>query len=142
MCNIMLPIGEIMKLFIAFILSFNVFCHELEYQNYLSLQKSLVEGNLDQGLKSWKTMCKKELGHYAKDYKYGDCDKNIKSVSALRDSFKLLSEIYIKNGKSLENSDLKIVKCPMAKARWIQKGSSVKNPYYGKKMLTCGEVES
>ncbi|MFG1501115.1 hypothetical protein ABMA70_12995 [Halobacteriovorax sp. XZX-3] len=131
-----------MKLFIALILSFNVFCHELEYQNYLILQKSLVEGNLDQGLKSWKTMCKKELGHYAKDYKYDDCDKNISTISGLRDSFKLLSEIYIKNGKSLENSDLKIVKCPMAKARWIQKGSSVKNPYYGKKMLTCGEIES
>ncbi len=135
-------IGEIMKLFVAFILSFNVFCHELEYQNYLKLQSSLVEGNLSNALKSWKTMCEKELGHYAKDYKYNDCGKNIENVSALRDSFKLLSEIYIKNGKSLENSELKIVKCPMAKARWIQKGSAIKNPYYGKKMLTCGEIES
>lgn len=131
-----------MKLFIAFILSFNVFCHELEYENYLSLQNSLVKGELNKALKSWKTMCKSELGHYAKDYKYDDCGKSINSVNALRESFKSLSEIYIKNGKSLENSDLKIVKCPMAKARWIQKGSSVKNPYYGKKMLTCGEVES
>ena len=53
-----------------------------------------------------------------------------------------ISEIYIKNGKSLENSELKVVKCPMAKARWIQKGSAIKNPYYGNKMLTCGEIES
>lgn len=139
--NIILFIGEIMKLFILLILSFNVFCHELEYQNYLSLQSSLVEENLDKALKSWKTMCKDELGHYAKDYKYDDCNKNIKSISDLRTSFKLLSEIYIKNGKSLKNSDLKIVKCPMAKARWIQKGSSISNPYYGKKMLACGVIE-
>jgi len=30
--------------------------------------------------------------------------------------------------------------CPMAKKYWLSDNSSVKNPYYGKSMLTCGKV--
>ncbi len=28
-----------------------------------------------------------------------------------------------------------------AGAYWLSKTSDIKNPYYGKKMLTCGEVK-
>lgn len=30
--------------------------------------------------------------------------------------------------------------CPMKKAYWLSDNSSIKNPYYGKMMLTCGKV--
>jgi hypothetical protein len=30
--------------------------------------------------------------------------------------------------------------CPMKKAYWLSDNASVKNPYYGKAMLTCGKV--
>lgn len=30
--------------------------------------------------------------------------------------------------------------CPMKKAYWIGKDSTIKNPYFGKQMLTCGKV--
>ncbi|WP_431210465.1 DUF3347 domain-containing protein [Puia sp. P3] len=30
--------------------------------------------------------------------------------------------------------------CPMKKAYWLSSDSSVKNPYYGSSMLTCGKV--
>ena len=30
--------------------------------------------------------------------------------------------------------------CPMAKAYWLSDNATVKNPYYGKSMLTCGKV--
>lgn len=30
--------------------------------------------------------------------------------------------------------------CPMKKAYWLSDNSAVKNPYYGKMMLTCGKV--
>jgi Protein of unknown function (DUF3347) len=30
--------------------------------------------------------------------------------------------------------------CPMAKRYWLSDNSAVKNPYYGKAMLTCGKV--
>lgn len=29
--------------------------------------------------------------------------------------------------------------CPMADKPWLQRGGAVRNPYYGKSMLTCGE---
>ena len=31
--------------------------------------------------------------------------------------------------------------CPMKKAYWLSASKDVKNPYYGKQMLTCGRVE-
>ncbi|AXE21055.1 hypothetical protein DR864_26625 [Runella rosea] len=30
--------------------------------------------------------------------------------------------------------------CPMKKAYWLSDNSAIKNPYYGKMMLTCGKV--
>jgi hypothetical protein len=32
--------------------------------------------------------------------------------------------------------------CPMANARWLQTGSTVSNPYLGKSMARCGQIES
>ncbi len=31
--------------------------------------------------------------------------------------------------------------CPMVKANWISEVKDIKNPYYGAKMLTCGEIK-
>ena len=28
--------------------------------------------------------------------------------------------------------------CPMAVRPWLQKGATLRNPYYGSQMLTCG----
>jgi len=30
--------------------------------------------------------------------------------------------------------------CPMANASWLQTDKKITNPYYGKSMLTCGEI--
>jgi hypothetical protein len=30
--------------------------------------------------------------------------------------------------------------CPMKKATWLSESNAVKNPYYGKQMLTCGKT--
>src|SRR5262249_20046739 len=30
--------------------------------------------------------------------------------------------------------------CPMARKHWLQRGSAIQNPYYGKSMLDCGRV--
>jgi Cu(I)/Ag(I) efflux system membrane fusion protein len=34
---------------------------------------------------------------------------------------------------------LHVFECSMAKARWLQRDSGTKNPFYGEKMLTCGD---
>lgn len=31
--------------------------------------------------------------------------------------------------------------CPMKKSYWLSASKDIKNPYYGKQMLTCGRVE-
>ena len=36
--------------------------------------------------------------------------------------------------------DLFVLHCPMAEADWLQLDRTVRNPYYGKSMLECGEV--
>ncbi len=38
-------------------------------------------------------------------------------------------------------SDVRKAFCPMANKPWLQKGSMVANPYYGKDMPTCGEFK-
>lgn len=132
-----------MKYFVTvlFAFSFLAQAHELPYGSYLLLQESLASGNFEASQKAWRTVCDKEIGHYAKDYSFKDCHKSIKSIEELRNSFKSLSEIYIKNGESIKNNEILIVKCPMASARWLQKKGEIKNPYYGVKMLRCGEIE-
>ena len=34
---------------------------------------------------------------------------------------------------------VKLAYCPMVKASWLQKGDTIRNPYYGSAMLECGE---
>ncbi len=34
-----------------------------------------------------------------------------------------------------------VVYCPMLKKDWVQTTEKIANPYYGKEMLTCGEIK-
>lgn len=127
-------------LFLGFF-SISAFAHDLTYDSYLKLQESLAQDDFKTAQKTWHTICKKEVGHYAKDYSFKDCGKNIESIKKLRNSFKSLSEIYIKNGKKIKNGEIVVAKCPMANARWLQKKGTLQNPYYGVSMLQCGGFE-
>jgi hypothetical protein len=62
------------------------------------------------------------------------------SLEEARQDFRVLSATLSAHLKYFPASDWQIVHCSMADADWIQKkGSEVKNPYYGKKMSSCGE---
>ena len=37
--------------------------------------------------------------------------------------------------------NVNLVVCPMLQKPWLQKGTSVANPYFGKAMLTCGNIK-
>ncbi len=41
---------------------------------------------------------------------------------------------------NVSTRDLYYAYCPMKKAYWISADAAIKNPYYGSKMLTCGNV--
>jgi Cu(I)/Ag(I) efflux system membrane fusion protein len=65
-----------------------------------------------------------------------------------RAQFRLLSDVLIGIAKPLgtPKTPLYLQYCPMANdnrgAYWISRDSSIRNPYYGEAMLTCGEVRA
>lgn len=70
---------------------------------------------------------------------------NISETKELRKQkgyFKIFSDDFIQLAKTTSLSSEPIYKayCPMAKANWLSSSSSIKNPYYGKAMLSCGKV--
>jgi hypothetical protein len=37
---------------------------------------------------------------------------------------------------------LELAYCPMVKRSWLQKGTEIRNPYYGSAMLGCGVIQT
>jgi hypothetical protein len=59
-----------------------------------------------------------------------------KDIAAARESFKSLSASV--EPLAAGEKGYVVMNCPMARADWIQTSKDVRNPYYGKSMLTCG----
>jgi hypothetical protein len=60
-----------------------------------------------------------------------------------REKFGTLSEAidtYMKGLKLRAPDDVKVAFCPMVNKPWLQKGTAIRNPYYGSTMLTCGNL--
>lgn len=128
-----------MKFFVVFLslFSVSVFAGELQIKSYLKLQDALAMDDFKVAIQLQEDICKKELGKYKETYK--DCGKKFKNIEELRESFKQLSNLYIANTDKKDLKDLIVAECPMAKAKWIQPKGGIRNPYYGKAMLECGQ---
>ena len=64
-----------------------------------------------------------------------------KDLATARAAFKPLSETLIKAIGNNHGAYVEVY-CPMAKAHWLQKGTSISNPYFGAAMSTCGSIVS
>ena len=66
-----------------------------------------------------------------------------KDINRQRDAFASLSNSMISLAKNarLSNKEVYLDYCPMKKSYWLSAEQSVKNPYYGSTMLTCGTVK-
>ena len=69
-----------------------------------------------------------------------------KDAKHQRDHFDTLSKNFYDLIKvSKQETPIYLQHCPMANngkgANWLSKESTVKNPYYGSQMLTCGSVQ-
>ena len=125
-------------LFILFSLFIsNAYANELGLTTYVKMQEALANDDYKAGEVLHQEICSKELSIYKKEYK--DCAKKFKDIDDLRTSFKALSQVYLTHGNKTEIKGLMKASCPMANAQWIQKTGTIKNPYYGKSMLECGE---
>jgi hypothetical protein len=65
-----------------------------------------------------------------------------KEASHQRDHFNDLSNNLFAILKAFKVNTAEVYQqfCPMKKAYWLSESADIKNPYYGKKMLTCGKV--
>jgi hypothetical protein len=65
-----------------------------------------------------------------------------KDIKKQREYFKAFSDHFSQLAKttSLSGDPIYVAYCPMVKAYWLSNSATIKNPYFGKAMLTCGKV--
>ena len=65
-------------------------------------------------------------------------------LAGARNRFGALSEelVAFVNGLHVPlPEDVRVAFCPMVQTHWLQRGSTIANPYYGSQMPTCGEFK-
>ena len=123
------------------------------YQDYLNIKTALAADNSDEASKAANNFIKSASMVDYKVLSEGNLDILRKNASSIADSrsietqrasFGKLSSNMIALTKNFKfSADSVFVQyCPMAKASWLSAEKAVKNPYYGKSMLTCGSVKS
>ena len=121
------------------------------YQNYLNVKTALAADNSDDASKAANNFIKsasmidyKVLSEGNLDVLRKDASKiaESRSIETQRESFMALSQNMIALTKNFKLADdtVFVQYCPMADASWLSAEKAVKNPYYGKSMLTCGKV--
>ena len=119
------------------------------YDHYLAIQKELARDSMkgvDEHANAIATEVKKgEARGLSTDVaKEAESVAKAKDLKSARQAFKPLSASLIKYladnkaGKGVYHEAY----CPMAKASWLQTEKDVRNPYYGKSMLDCGELKN
>lgn len=108
--------------------------------NYFKIQAALASDSLTGVPEAAQASAKLVTGNVAAQ---AEVLAKAKDLAAARDSFKLWSTSLI---ASLEKQPAQTgpyyeFYCPMAKASWLQKDKTVKNPYLGTEMPTCGELK-
>ncbi len=68
-----------------------------------------------------------------------------KDIAAARTAFGEVSAAlaaYAEKTKSGFGAGVRLAYCPMADKPWLTKDKDIRNPYYGKSMLTCGSFKN
>lgn len=60
------------------------------------------------------------------------------NIESAREQFGVLSEALVPGFLKAGLPGVQGFVCPMKQKRWVQRGSTAANPYYGKAMPTCG----
>jgi hypothetical protein len=108
-------------------------------ESYLHIQKQLAADSLEGVVDAAKQIYKNEKGELSQASLILSKSKNIEDA---RENFKKVSNILITSTNEKNRLGAKVAYCPMAQAKWLQLGDSLKNPYYGAAMLECGRFET
>jgi len=134
------------------------------YQAYINIQKSLASDNLNTAKTSYNQLSdavkevdmslfngesdKQWMSFYDSILNISGTINKSSNIEKIRNLFEETSNIIIDLHKYFGHSDsidFYLTFCPMAfknkGAYWIQTDSVVNNPYYGEKMLRCGEIK-
>lgn len=118
-------------------------------KNYYSLKDALVSGNGESASSSATELVKSLEDQNAKLpegkaelAKHAALIAKTMDIKVQREHFAQLSNGFITLAKTSKLSDAPVYVqyCPMKKSSWLSSEKSVKNPYYGSAMLTCGKV--
>jgi len=69
----------------------------------------------------------------------GDLQRAADLTSA-RAAFGTLSDAIISYARNALGDGVNVAYCPMLRKYWLQTGTAIHNPYYGKTMLECGRI--
>jgi Cu(I)/Ag(I) efflux system membrane fusion protein len=115
--------------------------------SYLDIHGRLFRDNME-GIKQAAAKIQQQAagmgtsgGAIAKAAKSLEAAPDLKTA---RDAFGALSDAVIAAGDAEGWKDLPDIKqayCPMAKKPWLQRDESIRNPYFGPAMPTCGEFK-
>ncbi len=123
------------------------------YQNYIAIKSALASDDADKTSKAasefirtasaidYKKVSEGNLNILRKD---ATAISEARSITTQRETFMNLSDNMIALAKEykLSESPVYVQYCPMADGSWLSDESKIANPYYGKSMLTCGNVKS
>jgi hypothetical protein len=123
------------------------------YQNYIAIKSSLASDDADKTSKAatefiktasaidYKLVSEGNLNVLRKD---ATVISEARNISAQRETFMNLSDNMIALTKEFKLSEnpIYVQYCPMADGSWLSDESKIINPYYGKSMLSCGNVKS
>jgi hypothetical protein len=108
-------------------------------ETYLHIQKKLASDSFEGVVEAAKLIQKNERGDLSEAGLILSKSKNIKEA---RENFKKVSNLLIRSTSEKDRRGAKVAFCPMAQARWLQRGDTIENPYYGASMLECGRFET
>ena len=117
------------------------------YGDYLKIQASLAKDSMT-GVADNAAAIAKAVQTDAKELPAtvaGEAEALAKAtdLTSARAAFKPLSDSliqYLADHKAKD--DYVQVYCPMARANWLQADRNVNNPYFGRAMATCGEIQN
>lgn len=106
-------------------------------KSYVSVSEALAADNFNQARDAAAALAKTaKAGGKTSVYNAALAVIHADSITSARQAFKALSAEVVPLAQGADG--FVVMNCPMAKADWVQTDAKVRNPYYGKAMLTCG----
>lgn len=118
---------------------------------YYNIKNALVAGNANAAASSAEAFVKAVNGIDHKLISEGNINTLVKDGTAISQTkdlkeqrmyFADLSTNMLAVAKAVKLTDQPVYEafCPMKKAYWLSSDKTIKNPYFGSAMLTCGKV--